>query len=166
MLGACGGVANTGFVYLAVGGLHAAHWAYRDLMRDARAYGREVTPAIIASLREPRALWCAAAAFILASTFGLLLAVHLLRSLWQLDRSPEIGRRGIDRYRRLKPYGAALTAGAWFWYGMEDHEFWVAATRHIPVGSGPPVIETTVFLLCALVPWWWIRRHAERGPVM
>jgi hypothetical protein len=159
LLAALGLVANVGFVYLAIDALHRAHWAYRDLMRSPRAYGREIAPATIASLQEPRALWVGSGAFILASIFGLALALHLLRSLWQLGRSPERGRAGIAQYRRIKPIGAAATALAFFAFASANHSFWVAATRHVAIGSGPPVIETAILAVCGLLPWWWVGKH-------
>src|SRR5438128_816389 len=50
-------VANFGFVYLCVNDMYRASWVYHDLMQDPRAYGRVINPQIIASLRDPYALW-------------------------------------------------------------------------------------------------------------
>lgn len=161
----CGIVANAGFVYGTVEALHRAHWAYRDLRRDPRAHimSREIDPVTIDSLRQPWGLWCAAGALALASTFGLLLAVHLLRSIWQLDRSQESGWRRIARYRKYKPIGVAATAVAFLWFGMANHVFWVKATRHVSVGSGPPLLETIILVICGMLPCWWIERPSGRA---
>jgi hypothetical protein len=160
VMAVCGIAANTWFVYVTVDALHRAHWAYLDLMRDPRAYGREVSAEMIASLREPYSLWSASGALALASVFGLALAVHLLRSTWLVDRSASRrGHDGMARYRRCKPIGVALTAAAFFWFGSANLSFWVAATRHYPVGGGPPIIETLMLIAGALLPWWWIGRR-------
>ena len=157
----CGAIANTWFIYLVVEALHRAHWAYRDLMLNSRAYGRDVEPETIASLQKPWFLWCSSGVFLVASAFGLLLAIHLLRSTWQIRRIPERGWRGIARYRRFKPFGAIATAFGLFYFASASFDFWVTATRHFPIGGRPPVIETAVLLLCGFMPWWWIGKRPD-----
>ena len=153
-----GAVANTGFVYLTVVSLHQAHWAYRDLRRDPRAYMREVAPATIATLRQPVRLWASHAAFMAAAALGLLLAVDLLIAAVRMKRDPAETLRRLERYARWKGPAAAAMAAAFFWSATEQHAFWVAATRHIPVGSGPPVFSTALLLACALLPLWRVRQ--------
>jgi hypothetical protein len=161
LLAIFGAVANLWFIYLTVEAMHRAHWAYRDLMHNPRAHGRLIEPETIASLQKPWFLWVSSAALILASAFGLLLAIHLIRSLWQISRSPVRGWEGIARYRRCKPLGVAATALAFFCFASANFNFWVAATAHFPIGGGPPVIETAVLVICALLPWWWIGKQAD-----
>jgi hypothetical protein len=150
---------NLAFIALLTQQLHQAQWVYHDLMQNPRAYGREIDPTIIASLRDLRPIWIAFGAFGIASAFGLLLAVNLLFAATLLDRSKASAERRLTQYRRWKPVGIILTVVALFWAGSVNHNYWVAATRHIPVGSGPPIIETAVLVLCALLPWWWIGKR-------
>jgi hypothetical protein len=165
MLFAAGGIlANLAFIALLTQQLHQAHWVYHDLMQNPRAYGREIDPVTIASLRELRGIWMAFGAFAVASTFGLLLAVNLLIAASLLDRKEASADRRLMLHRRWKPLGVVLTVVALIWAGNENHNYWVTATRHIPVGSGgPPIVSTTILAVCALLPWWWIGKRFS-GP--
>lgn len=159
-----GVVANTYFIYLAADAVDEAHWGYFALARNPKAFGREIAPATIASLRQPLFLWFASTALIISSVFGLMLAIHLVRSVLQMDRAPDTDWRGITRYRRIKPYAIAVTATAFFCFGLAHHAFWVTATRHTPVGSMSPVselLESALLALCGLIPWWWIGRSMD-----
>ena len=53
--------------------------------------------------------------------------------------------------------GVVLTVLTFFWFADESLAFWVAATQHFPFGGGPPFIECTVLVVCAMIPWWWVR---------
>jgi hypothetical protein len=157
---AAGGIlANLGFIAVLTQQLHQALWIYHDLMQNPRAYGREIDPAIIASLRDTRPLWIAFGAFFIAAAFGLMLAANLLVAATVLDRNEASGDRRLMRYRRWKPAGIAITVVALFWADNVNSNYWVAATRHIPIGSGPPIITAAVLVLCALLPWWWIGKR-------
>jgi hypothetical protein len=157
---AIGGIfANLWFIALLTQQLHQALWIYHDLMQNPRAYGREIDPAIIASLRDTRPLWIAFAAFGIAAAFGLMLAVNLLVAATILDRNEMSGDWRLMRYRRWKPVGTVVTVVALFWVDNVNSNYWVAATRHIPIGSGPPIITAAVLALCALLPWWWIGKR-------
>jgi hypothetical protein len=157
---AAGGIlANLGFIALLTQQLHLALWIYHDLMQNPRAYGREIDPAIIASLRDTRPLWIAFGAFFVAAAFGLMLAGNLLVAATVLDRNETSGDRRLIRYRRWKPAGIAITVITLFWVDNVNSNYWVAATRHIPVGSGPPIITAAVLVLCAMLPWWWIGKR-------
>jgi hypothetical protein len=155
---AAGGIlANLGFIALLTQQLHQALWVYHDLIQNPRAYGREIDPMTIASLRDVRPICISFGAFGIASTFGLLLAVNLLVAANMMDRNALAADRRLTQYRRWKPLGIALTVVASIWAGNVNHEYWVAATRHIPVGSGgPPIVSTTILVVCAMLPWWWI----------
>jgi hypothetical protein len=157
---AAGGIlANLAFIALLTQQLHQARWVYHDLTQNPRTYGREIDPITIASLQDVRTISMAFAASGLASAFGVLLAVSLLVAASRLDRNGAAADRRLMQYRRWKPLGIVLTVVALFWAGNENHNHWVAATRHTPVGSGPPIIETTVLVLCGLLPWWWIGKR-------
>jgi len=155
---AAGGIlANLGFIALLTQQLHQAQWVYHDLMQNPRAYGREIVPATIASLRDIRLMWTAFGVFGIASAFGLLLAVSLLIAACTMDRNGAAADRRLTQYRRWKPLGILLTVVATIWAGNLNYNYWVAATRHIPVGSGgPPIVSTTILVVCAMLPWWWI----------
>lgn len=159
LFGAGGIFVNLAFIALLTQQLHQAQWVYHDLMQNPRAYGREIDSVTIASLRDLRTIWIAFCAFGIASAFGLLLAVELLVAASLIDRRPASADRRLTHYRRWKPPGIVFTVVALLWAGNVIHHYWVAATRHIPVGSGPPVIETAVLVLCASLPWWWIGKR-------
>jgi hypothetical protein len=156
---------NCLFVYDVVGRLHRAHWAYRDLMQNPRAYGRTIRPEWIAKLEEPRELWYSAGAFIVASTFGLLLAIHLMVSIYWLVRQPERGMAGLRRYRLWKPWGTVATVGTALWFSGAASWVWRVATAHSPIQAFPPFVENVVFagvfFGCALLPWWWIGKERD-----
>jgi hypothetical protein len=59
--------------------------------------------------------------------------------------------------------GAVMTAVTLFWAASEQHEFWVAATRHVPVGSIPPYPEAFALFACAFFPAWWIGRRLKEA---
>src|SRR5688500_16732382 len=60
---AVGVFANLAFIALTTQQLHQAQWVHHDLMQNPRAYGREIDPATIASLRDWRPLAIAFCAF-------------------------------------------------------------------------------------------------------
>ena len=154
-------VFNVALVALAVPAAHRAAWAYHDLVKDPRAYGREIAPATIATLRRPVRLWASEVAMVAAAAFGLLLAINLLCAAVQVRRNPERAARRLRFYGRLKPIGAAATALAFLWSGAESHAFWVAATRHWPLGSSEaPYISSAVLFACAWLPSWWVRNRS------
>jgi hypothetical protein len=159
LFAAAGILANLAFIALLTEQLHEAQWVYHDLMQNPRAYGREIDALTIASLRDLRPIWIAFGALALALMFGLLLAVNLLVAAIRLGRKDALADRRLARYRRWKPLGTLLTVVALLWAGNLDNNYWVAATRHIPLGSHPPIMETTVLVLCALLPWWWIGKR-------
>jgi len=158
---AAGGIlANLGFIGLVTQQLHHAQWVYHDLMQNPRAYGREIDPVTIASLRDVRPFWTSFGAFGVASTFGLMLAVNLLVAASMIDRNAPAAGRRLTKYRRWKPLGIALTTVTSIWAGHVNYHFWVTATRHIPLGSGgPPIVSTTILVVCAVLPWWWIGKR-------
>jgi hypothetical protein len=147
-------VVNTLLIQRSIEAVHDAQWAYRQLTQNPRAFFREIDPVVIASLKEPRDLWVGAGLMSVAAAFGLMLAVLLLRSVWQLHWRMARGDRGMRLYRRLKPFGVIATAIGFFAFGVAHHEFWVAATRHNSLGSGPPFLETVMLALGGLTPWW------------
>ena len=159
---AAGGIfANLGFIALLTQQLHQSQWVYHDLMQNPRAYGREIDPVTIASLRDMRPIWTAFGAFGIASAFGLLLAVIMLVAASTMDRNGAAADRRLTQYRRWKPLGIVLTVVTSIWAGNVNSDYWVAATRHIPVGSGgPPIVSTTVLVVCAMLPWWWIGKRS------
>jgi len=165
LFAAVGILANAGFIALLMEQLHRKSWIYHDLMQNPKAFGREIDPATFASLRDLRPIWIASGAAGVACAFGLLLAVNLLVAASQFDRKPASADRRLARYRRWKPLGIVVTAVALNWAANVNHNYWVAATRHVPVGSGPPIVQTAILVLCALLPWWWVgRRSAGRAP--
>lgn len=161
LFAALGILANLGLIGLLTQQLHQIHWIHHDLMQNPRAYGREIDPLTIASLRDRRELWAASGAFGLGLAFGLLLAVHLLVAAVSLARSDGAGVRRLSQYRRWKPLGVVLTVVTYIWAGNENDIYWAAATRHIPLGSGPPIIETAVLVACAMIPWCWLGNDNE-----
>ena len=166
---AAGGIlANLAFIALDTQQLYQSKWVYHDLMQNSRAYGREIDHVTIASLRDLRPMWTAFGASGIASAFGLLLAINLLVAASLVDRNEASANRRLTQYRRWKPLGIVITVLAMLWAGNVNHNYWVAATRHIPLGSGdPPIVSTTVFVVCALLPWWWIgkRFHGQTEEV-
>lgn len=150
--------ANGALVGLIVPQMHRAAWAHHDLTQNPRAYGREIAPATIASLRQPLRLWASAGVLIAAAAFGLLLAINLLRAAIQIGRDPGRASHRLRMYVRWKPLGAAATALAFLWFGAENHAFWVAATRHWPVGSSAaPYLPSAILFGCAYLPAWSLR---------
>ena len=129
-------------------------------MQNPRAYGREIAPATIATLRRPVRLWASAGLLVAAAAFGLLLAINLLCAAVRTGSDPTGGSARLRTYARWKPVGAAATAAAFLWFGAESHAFWVAATRHWPVGnSAAPFLSSAVLFGCAWLPAWWVRRY-------
>jgi hypothetical protein len=154
--------ANVALVWLTVPQTHRAAWVHHDLMQNPLAYGREIAPATIATLRQPVRLWASAGLLISAAGFGLLLAINLLCAAVQMERDATRGCRRVRAYARLKPFGAAATALAFLWFGAENHAFWVAATRHWPVGSSEaPYLGTAILFGCAWLPAWWVRNRGS-----
>ena len=152
--------ANIGLVWLIVPQMNRAAWAHHDLMQNPRAYGREIAPATIATLRQPVRLWASAALLITAAAFGLLLAINLMCAAIQMGRDATREPHRLRAYARFKPVGAAATALSFLWFGAENHSFWVAATRHWPVGSSEaPYLSTAILFGCAWLPAWWARKY-------
>jgi hypothetical protein len=82
-----------------------------------------------------------------------------------MARDAVSAERRLSRCRRLKPLGIILTVVGLFWTQHVNLYYWVAATRHFPIGAGPPIIEAAVLVLCALFPWWWIGKDSvAMGP--
>lgn len=152
-------LANLGLIAASVRSVHSASVAYQELTRNPRAYGRDIAPSTIATLRVPVRLWASQAMLIVAATLGLLLAISLLFATVQLHQNLLASSRYLSLYTRLKPFGAAASTAAFFWFGYEDLLFWVTASRHWPVGAGPPVFFSSVLFACALIPWWWVRSN-------
>jgi len=156
---AIGFAANLGFIALSIWVLHRSAWAYHDLTQNPHAYGRDVGPTTIALLRRPLTLWISVLVFALAAAFGALLARHLfIAAIQRHSRSAQSLRR-FQEYRFWKPIGTFVTAAAFYWSTAEDNHFWNAATRHIPIGSGPPVLSTIMLIICGLLPAWWVSRR-------
>lgn len=152
---------NLVFQWSAVRSVHESLGVYKSLMQNPQAYGRTVSPALIATLRLPLRLWVSQASLVVAGAFGLLLAIHLLVACVRERRDPEGALRRFRQYDRWKRLGAIVTTVAFYWAGSEDFEFWTAATRHIPLGGGPPVITSTILLVLAWAPAWYVRRTIE-----
>lgn len=156
---AVGFAVNLGFIALSIWSLHRSAWAYHDLTQNPHAYGRDVAPRTIALLRQPFTLWISELVFALAAAFGALLALHLFIAALQRHSRPDQSLRRFQEYRFWKPIGTFMTAAAFYWSTTEDNHFWNAATRHIPIGSGPPVLSTIMLIICGLLPAWWISRR-------
>lgn len=146
---------NLTIIYGVVSSLHRNARVYDDLTLNPRAYGRLIDPETIAWLGENDSLGLAELALLVAAAFGTLLAVQLMATVVLLDGRPDSQRR-LEQYRRWKSIGAVLTAVAFLWSGTRQHYFWVAATNHVAIGSGPPVFTTVLLFGCALLPRWWI----------
>ncbi len=161
-LSAIGGiVANLAFITLLTIQLHRSSWVDHELRQNPRAYGREIDPITIASLSDRRTLYAAFAAFALASAFGCLLAVNLLVSMVLVGKRYDSVIHRLAEYRRWKPLGVLLTAAAFFWAFTANFNYWVEATAHFPIGSGPPIIETALLLLCGMLPWSWVGKSFD-----
>src|SRR5688500_12206453 len=131
MLGlfAVGGIiANLALIALTAQRLHQAQWVYHDLMQNPRAYGREIDPEVIESLRDLLVIRAAFVALVISSALGLLLAVSLLVAAVLLDRKEASARQRLTWYRRWKPAGIVLTVVTLFWADSANHNYWVAAT--------------------------------------
>jgi hypothetical protein len=148
-------VANLAFIIMTTGNLHRASWVRGELMQNPRAYGREIDRATIQKLREPTGVWVAGCAFGGAAAFGVLLATELMMAAIQARWKPDSSYRRLQNYRRWKPAGTALTVLTFFWTGCQMHAFWCTASRHVPVGSGPPYLVTLLLLVCAMLPIIW-----------
>ena len=149
---------NCGLILQATREMHAASWVYHDLLRDPRAYGRAISPQVIATLQHRPGLWISYALLVVASAAGLLLAIGLMVSLTLLRRGPIRAGERLRLYAKYKPMGAAATALLFLWSGAEDHSMWVAATRHWPIGSSSaPWFSSAILFLCAMMPVWWLR---------
>jgi hypothetical protein len=158
LIGGLAFVVNVGFIALSIWELHRSTWVYQDLMHNRRGYGREIAPETIASLRHPYGVWISESLSALATGFGALLALHLITAARLLLSNPNESVHRFRQYRFWKPIGTFLTAAAFFWASTEDSGFWIAATRHVPVGSWPPILPTLLFVICGLVPVWWVHR--------
>src|SRR4051795_4335861 len=98
---AAGGIlANLGFIALLTQQLHEAQWVYHDLMQNPRAYGREIDPVTIASLRDHSSQSIALGAFGIALLFGCLLAIHLLAAVCLPHRKQSSTMQRLSTYRR------------------------------------------------------------------
>ena len=169
-LGACffglfGLVANIGLIALVASSLQRTATAHPALLRNPRAFGREVDPTTIAALRQPVELWVADAAFILAAAFGVLLAICLMAAAVRARHDPSAAARYVTRYTRWKPIAAAATAATLVWSDCATQTFWNMATRHIPLGSGPPFVFTALVFFCAMVPHWWARSASRDAAI-
>ena len=164
LLAATGVAANSGFIVLAVDTLHRSAPVHANLVVNPRAYGREIDPRDIESLRRPVRLWASESALIVAAGFGLVLALVLLSGAASLHRDPVKAGRRLAWYGRWKGAGAALTTAAMAWALWESESFWGTATRHTPVGGGPQACEAVALFACAMLPVWWVRKAvpAER----
>ena len=154
-------VFNVGLIGLSVWEFNRSSWVYHDLMHNRRAFGREIAPEVIVSLRHPYRVWISESVAAVAAGFGALLALNLFIAAKSL-RSNSIGaRRRFRQYRFWKPLGTLFTAAALYWSATEDSTFWIAATSHIPLGSGPPILSTAMLIVCGIVPVWWLRRSFQ-----
>lgn len=150
---------NIALIAVDVPVMHWKAWAYHDLMQDPRAFGREIDPATIATLRTPIRLWASEGLKVAAASFGLLLAIDLLCATLLMRRNPPRALHRLRVYGRWKPIGAVVTAVAFFWSSSESLWFLVAATRHWPLSSGPPYFTSIILLFCAWLPAWWVRKR-------
>jgi hypothetical protein len=162
LLALAGVALNIGLIAVAVSGSFSASRAHRDLMLNPSAHGRQVDPETIASLRRPVRLWVSQLAMVAAAAVGLLLALRLLTAVPRLRRDPVGSEQVLENYARWQNVAALAAGVAFFWCGIETQAFWEAATRHIPVGSGPPVLGTAVLVAFELAPQWWVRRALAR----
>jgi hypothetical protein len=156
--GLFGVAANLLFIVLAAWCVVRAGDAQAQLRVDPRAFGREVAPETIESLRRPVSLWLSAAAFASASLFGLLLATRLALAVASLDDDAPEFRRRLASYVRWKGAGVAATAATLVWLSLADQAFWEGATRHHPLDNGPPVLITATVVGYGLLALWWVRR--------
>lgn len=156
-------VANGGMVVLALRSMQRAGEGYEQLVQNSRAFGREVNAATIASLKDPVGLTICNGLMVLAAMLGAGLAVHLLIFVRQIGRWPDELATRMRFYRRWKPYAAGFTGLAFFCARVADDWFWVAATRHHPVGSGPPFVATAVLVFGGMFAWWWMGKGEGRG---
>jgi hypothetical protein len=164
---ACFGVAVA--LAFAVLAKSMAHWmeiAYPQLSRNPRAFGREVDPQTIASLRHPTALQVAMAACLVLAAARVALAVYLAIQvgLRAADR-PEALRR-LSRYARYQVVAAIAVAAASFFALGEYNSFVNRATRHHSVGQNPVFNDAVIAFAFELLPAWWARapdRAARRA---
>ena len=150
--------ANIGLILLSIRNVCKAQEAYSILLANPQYYGRLISLATVAELRTPVRLWIASSLLIAASAFGLLLAIHLVLTVAR-ERTAQGFLPASGFYARWKLLGASLTATTFFWATFENDQFWMTATRHIPVGSAPPIFSSIVLLLGAILPAVWIRRQ-------
>ena len=159
IFGVLGFIANTGFIYLSVHSVLDSRWVYHDLMQNRKAFGREIDDSVIATLRRPLSLWLSQLAFIAACAWGLYLALGLAVSAVMVARGDERGEPRLRAYAKWKIFGAILTAVTLYWSSVQQLYFWVAATRHWPLGAGPPYVETVVLFVCAMIPARYVSRR-------
>ncbi|HVT90122.1 MAG TPA: hypothetical protein VHD56_14810 [Tepidisphaeraceae bacterium] len=155
-------LANLTFFGVLVQQMHESSWVYHALMQNPRSYGREIDPVTIASLGNRPLYWTAAIVFGSALAFGMFLAIHLLVTVSLVDRNRMAEELRLIQYRRWKPVGIALTWAALTWFGHENFDFWVDATRHIPQGSDnyiENIIIDAAFISLAVLPWWLIGKR-------
>jgi hypothetical protein len=158
-----GGFMNVVFIAGAIANLHNARCMYYDLARDPRVYNREVAQSTILALRRPIGLWASELLMIASGAFGLLLAVHLFVAVLRLRKRPGAAVQRLREYAHWKPVGAIATTGALFWSGVENTDFFEAATRHGAIDFGPPLfVWAAVLLGCALLPLWWVCDELRR----
>jgi hypothetical protein len=153
---ACGIVANLRLITESVGWLRFGSRAYRDLSVNPKAYGRLIEPETIASLRAPYWLWAANGITVLAALVGIFLALYVLSSLIRLRSAPGAAVCQMLRYRRWKLAAALGTLVAATCAGFANYSLEGTATRHISVGTWPPMAWPLILFVGALVPQWWI----------
>ena len=164
MFAVFGIAANIALMAMAISNAHDVHIAYRYLQKDPQYYSRpwRVAPAP----RRPVQLLAAQAALMMSTAFGLLLAIDLLTATAWLSRRPLESRRRLNRYIKWKTMGALATGLLFLWAGTEHYFFWVRATQHATVGTGPPVMLAALVLTGAIVPQRWIQRGLAELPAV
>lgn len=155
---------NIALMATAISNAYDAHGAHQNLQKDAQYYSRprRVAPAP----RRPVRLWAAQAALMMSAGFGFLLAIDLLTATAWLGRKPLESRRGLERYIKWKAVGALATGLLFLWAGTEHYFFWVTATQHAAVGSGPPAMLAALMLTGAILPQRWVQRGLTELPAV
>jgi hypothetical protein len=160
---AIGILVNAFLVDIVVQELGRARSAAAELLHDHRAFGHVVPPATVMRLQEPFLLWFAGGALSVAAIFGIYFAVELLISMLMYSSRSQRCSHKLDRYSRFKPWGAVATGVTFFLFFGLYWKFWVDATQHVPVGSGPPWIEAITIIGLAQVPCWLLWRTRSTG---
>lgn len=159
VFGVCGLIYNLWNIHDIIWSLEYTRGVYDRLIAYNRSFGREISPDIIAKLEYPWWNWLSHGMMVIASCFGMLLALHLLIALYVWRKDTAKTTRYLRDYARFKLAGAVLTTVCYYWAQTTASLFWTYASRHTPIGTSEMMVINTAMLTAGSVfSWWWVAR--------